>query len=99
MEEGDSKKTMDNRYSVGSLGSLISSSSDGTSVDSSFMSMASSSSSGSLGYEIESEVGREALREMCFSALSRVLDFPDCQLEILLGYEEENSTGGNNVAK
>jgi hypothetical protein len=88
-----------NRYSVGSLGSLISNSSDGTSVDSSFMSMASSSSSGSLGYEIESEVGREALKEICLSALSRLLDFPDCQLETLLGYDEENSSGGGNVAK
>lgn len=91
------KMNTNNRYSVGSLGSLISS--DGASVDSSFMSMASSSSSGSLGYEIESEVGREALREMCLSALSRVLDFPDCQLDILLGYDEENSAGGSNVAK
>lgn len=90
------------RYSVGSLGSLISSCSDGVSVDSSFMSLASTSSSGSLGYEIESEVGREALKEICCSALSRVLDFPDCQLETLLGYDEENDsgdTGGVNVAK
>lgn len=88
---------MNNRYSVGSL---ISSSSDG--VDSSFMSMTSSSSSGSLGYEIESEVGREALKEICCSALSRVLDFPDSQLETLLGYDDENDlrdTGGVNVAK
>ena len=93
---------MNNRYSVGSLGSLISSSSDGASVDSSFMSMTSSSSSGSLGYEIESEVGREALKEICCSALSRVLDFPDSQLETLLGYDDENDlrdTGGVNVAK
>lgn len=74
----------------------------GRSVDSSFMSMVSSSSSGSLGYEIESEVGREALKEICLSALSRVLDFPDSQLETLLGYDEENdmkTTGGINVAK
>lgn len=87
------------RYSVGSLGSLISSSTDGVSVDSSFMSLASTSSSGSLGYEIESEVGREALKEICLSALSRVLHFPDSQLETLLGYDEENNAGGMNVAK
>ena len=50
----------------------------------------------------ESEVGREALKEICCSALSRALDFPDCQLEVLLGYDEENNTGdagGGNVAK
>lgn len=89
------------RYCVGSC-SLLSASSDGQSVDSSFSSMASISSSGSTGYEIESDVGREALKEICCSALSRILDFPDNQLEILLGYEEENSSGdsgGGNVAK
>ncbi len=83
-----------NRYS-----SFLSSSSDGHSVDSSFI---STSSSGSAGYEIESDVGREALKEICCSALSRVLDFPDNQLEVLLGYDEENDvgdTGGGNVAK
>lgn len=93
---------MNNRYSVGSLGSLVSSSSDGVSIDSSIVSMTSTCSSGSLGYEIESEVGREALKEICCSALSRALDFPDCQLETLLGYDEENTTGdagGVNVAK
>jgi len=88
-----------NRYSVGSMKSLVSCSSDGTSVDSSFLSMASSSSCGSQGYEIESEVGREALKEMCLSALSRMLDFPDSQLETLLGYDEDRNTGGSNVAR
>ena len=65
-------------------------------------SILSTSSSGSAGYEIESDVGWEALKEICCSALSRVLDFPDNQLEILLGYDEENTsgdTGGANVAK
>ena len=89
-----------NRYSVGSLASLGCSS---TSVDASFVSLASTSSSSSNGYEIESEVGREALKEICCSALSRVLDFPDCQLETLLGYDEETGgrgdDGGTNVAK
>lgn len=92
---------MSDRYSVGSF-SLFSASSDGQSVDSSFVSMASTSSSGSTGYEIESDVGREALKEICCSALSRILDFPDNQLEVLLGYEEESSSGdsgGGNVAK
>ena len=84
-----------------SVGSLVSSC-DGASVNSSFLSMASTSSSGSLGYEIESEVGREALKEICCSALSRLLDFPDCQLEVLLGYDEESNsqgTSGVNVAR
>lgn len=87
-------------HSKYSLGSLVSSS-DVASVNSSFMSMASTSSSGSLGYEIESEVGREALKEICCSALSRLLDFPDCQLEILLGFDEDSNstTSGVNVAK
>ncbi len=74
-------------------------SNDGPGIDSSFMSV---SSSGSVCYEIESEVGREALKEICCSALSRILDFPDCQLETLLGYDEENrseDSGGVNVAK
>ena len=86
------------RQSVGSF-----TSSSNSSVDASFISLASSSSSGSSSYEIESEVGREALREICCSALSRVLDFPDCQLETLLGFEEEKGAGGDdsgtNVAR
>lgn len=73
-------------------------------MDASFVSLASTSSSSSTGYEIESEVGREALKEICLSALSRVLDFPDCQLETLLGYDEDidgrsEEDGGMNVAK
>ena len=84
------------------LGSF--SSSSGAAVDASFVSMASSTSSGSSGYEIESEVGREALKEICCSALSRVLDFPGSQLETLLGRDEESGDkaeedGSNNVAK
>ena len=88
---------MEKRHSVESMAT-----SDVPSVDCSFLSMASASSCGSQGYEIESEVGREALKEICCSALSRVLDFPDSQLETLLGYDEENSSvdsSGVNVAK
>ena len=67
------------------------------SVDSSFT---SASSSGSNGYQIESEMGREALKEICCSILSRILDFPDGQLETLLGFEEAGrKDGGVNVAK
>lgn len=92
------------RYSVGSLASLGSFSSGGTGVDASFISQASTTSSTSNSYEIESEVGREALREICCSALSRILDFPDDQLEVILGYDEEDQgnngqEGGMNVAK
>jgi len=92
---------MSHRYSVGSF-SLLSCSSDGQSIDSSFLSTASTSSSGSAGYEIESDVGREALKEICCSALSRVLDFPDIQLDVLLGFDEDNDvgdSGGVNIAK
>lgn len=75
-----------------------------TSVDASFSSLASTSSSGSNSYELESEVGREALREICCSVLSRLLDFPDSKLETLLGFDEERERkeeedGGLNVAR
>ena len=65
---------------------------------SSYNSLASSSSGG----ELESDLGREALREICCSSLSRILDLPDNKLEILLGEEEEDEKGNNatnNVAK
>ena len=68
-----------------------------SSVDASFSSCASSASG---GYEIESEIGREALKQICLSALSRVLDFPGSQLETLLddrGHRDED--GALNVAK
>ena len=73
-------------------------------VDVSFSSMLSTCSSGSNSYEVESEVGREALKEICCSALSRILDFPDGQLETLLGFDDEikikgEEDGGMNVAK
>ena len=56
-------------------------------------------------FEIESEVGRDALVQICCSSLSRLLDFPDSQLETLLGSgEDEQATGsegdgGTNVAR
>ena len=62
---------------------------------SSYNSLASSSSGG----ELESDLGREALKEICCSSLSRILDLPDDKLVILLGEEEEDEKGTNNVAK
>ena len=62
-------------------------------------------SEGSSGsFEIESEVGRDALIQICCSALSRLLDFPDSQLEILLGTDDDQvpsgeDDGGTNVAR
>lgn len=92
-----------NRFSVGSLASLGSLSSGSTGVDASFISLASTASSASSSFEIESEVGREAVKEICCSALSRILDFPDDQLEVLLGYDEDDQEStkesGMNVAK
>ena len=74
-----------------------------TMVDTSFYSIASTSSSGSNGYEVESEVGRDALKEICCSVLSRLLDFPDGHLETFLGFDEETDYkgdgGGMNIAK
>ncbi len=92
-----------NRFSVGSLASLSSFSSGITGVDTSFISMASTLSTVSSSFEIESEVGREAVKEICCSALSRILDFPDDQLEVLLGYDEDDQEAtkesGMNVAR
>lgn len=82
----------------------LSSTSGGSTVDASFSSAAGSCfSDGS--FEIESEVGRDALVQICCSSLSRILDFPDSQLEVLLGSEDEQMTrgeetnGGMNVAR
>ena len=76
-------------------------------VDASFCSAAGScfSDGSSSSFEIESEVGREALIQICCSSLSRLLDFPDSQLEILLGSDDEQQMskgeddGGMNVAR
>ena len=72
-------------------------------VDASFCSIVSTSSSESNGYEVESEVGRDALKEICCSVLSRLLDFPDGHLETFLGFEEETDNkrddGGMNIAR
>ncbi len=94
------------RQSVGSLSNRSACSSMGSlscSVDTSFVSLGSSSSGGSASYDLESEVGREALREICCSALSRLLDFPDSHLETLLGFDEDDGRREDesslNVAK
>lgn len=47
-------------------------------------------------YEIESEVGRDALIQICCCSLSRLLDFPDSQLEVLLGSDEDLVSSGEN---
>ena len=83
----------------------LSSISGGSTVDASFSSAAESCySESSNSYEIETEVGREALVQICCSSLSRLLDFPDSQLEVLLGSEDEQGSrgeddGGMNVAR
>lgn len=72
-------------------------------MDASFSSLGSSTSGGSASYDLESEVGREALREICCSVLSRLLDFPDSHLETLLGFDEEDGgreeDSGMNMAR
>jgi hypothetical protein len=64
--------------------------------DVSFTSLNSASSN-----ELESDLGRDALREICCSSLSRILDLPDNQLEILLGDNDDSSRQDTsvNVAK
>lgn len=70
-------------------------------VDASFCSLTSTASSSSGSYEIETEFGRDAVVQICCSVLSRLLDFPDSQLETLLGWDEdqEETDGGRNVAR
>lgn len=72
------------------------------SVNASFTSFSSLGSGTSAG-ELESDLGREALREICCSSLSRILDLADNKLEILLGVDEDGSSkdesAGINVAK
>lgn len=45
----------------------------------------SSASSASSSYDIEVDVGRDVLTQISCSLLSRILDFPDSKLEMLLG--------------
>ena len=78
------------------------SSSSGASA--SFCSAAGSCFSEGSSFEIESEVGRDALIQICCSSLSRLLDFPNSQLEVLLGTDDEHTLhgeddGGINVAR
>jgi len=49
----------------------------------------SSASSASSSYDIEVDVGRDVLTQICCSLLSRILDFPDSKLETLLGEDGE----------
>jgi len=53
-------------------------------ADDSFSSVSSSSS-----YDIEVEIGRDVLTQICCGQLSRILDFPDSKLETLLGEDEK----------
>ena len=76
---------------------------DGGSVDASFTSYGSHASGSSAG-ELESDIGREAVREICCSTLSRLLDLSDNKLEVLLGVDNDGSCAktvdsGSNVAK
>lgn len=66
-------------------------------MDVSFTSLNSTSSGG----ELESDIGRNALREICCSSLSRILDLSDNKLETLLGEDDEvvKHDATNNVAK
>lgn len=45
----------------------------------------SSASSASSSYDIEVDIGRDVLTQISCSLLSRILDFPDSKLEVLLG--------------
>ena len=78
--------------------------SSGSGASASFCSAAESCFSEGSSYDIESEVGRDALIQICCSSLSRLLDFPDSQFETLLGTNDEQATtgeddGGANVAR
>ena len=45
----------------------------------------------SSSYELESQVGQEVVAEMCYSALSRILEFPDDKFEALISSEGTDS--------
>ena len=68
-------------------------------VNSSFSSL---NSLGSSGWELEGDLGRDALKEICCSSLSRLLELDDNKLEILLGAEDEGvkrEDSGSNIAR
>lgn len=67
-------------------------------VDASFTSLGSLSSGASAG-DLEGDLGRDALREICCGSLSRLLDLSDNKLEVLLGGEESDTDTGSNVAR
>lgn len=69
-------------------------------VDSPTPSSLFSSSSSSVSYEIEGEVGRDVLAQICYSALSRLLDFPEEKFEVLISSEEgDPKESQNSIAK
>lgn len=51
-------------------------------------------SSISSGYDIESQVGQEVVAKICYSALSRILEFPDDKFEALITPEGESGAEG-----
>ena len=59
------------------------------------------SSLGSSGWELEGDLGRDALREICCSSLSRLLELDDTKLDTLLGGEEgiKREDSGHNIAR
>ena len=50
----------------------------------------SSASSVNSSYDIEVDVGRDVLTQISCSLLSRILDFPDSKLEMLLGEADDS---------
>ena len=74
-------------------------------MNASFTSYGSHASGSSAG-ELESDIGREALREICCSILSRLLDLSDNKLEVLMGVDGDgkscctkNGDSSSNVAR
>ena len=57
------------------------------------------SSSSTASYEVEGEIGREALAEICYSALSRILDFPDDSFAVLIGRDSDPEERQHSIAK
>ena len=51
-------------------------------------------SSISSGYVIESQVGQEVVAKICYSALSRILEFPDDKFEALITPEGDSGAEG-----
>lgn len=67
-----------------------------SSSPSSLLSITSTATGSSISssYDIESQVGQEVVSKICYSALSRILEFPDDKFEALITPEGDSGAEG-----